>query len=93
MNIIKLNNRYEIFIDEQGDGVWDAFLHDDKDKTEPISVGEGDSMESAIVALFTNFADSSLLLPADAFVPFRAEFLKAVDALGKKAAKRCKVSL
>ena len=93
MTLIKLTDRYEIYADENGDGVWDAFLHDDMDKREPMAVGEGDCQESAIVALFTSFADSSILLPSDAFVPFRAEFLKAVDGIGKKAARRCKVKL
>ena len=90
---IRLTERYEIFVVEQTDGVWDAILHDDKYKTEPLTMGEGDCKESAIVALFANFSDSSLTLPSDAFVPFRARFLRAVDEIGKKAAKRCKVKL
>jgi hypothetical protein len=93
MKIIRLTERFDIVADESTDGVWDAFLHDDRDKREPMAMGDGDCMESAIAALFINFSGSSLTLPADAFVPFRARFLTAVHAVGDKAAKRCKVKL
>lgn len=91
MNRVSLTPRYEVTAWDNEDGVWDAFLHDDDNKTEPLMVGDGDCYSSAVAMLFINFTDSALTLPADAFVPFRAEFLKAVDALGKKAAKRCGV--